>query len=103
MKALSTVLCIQDGTDVNYSGLAACEGLGVIGSNQTGARRGGRHLHSTLVVSTEGLPLGILGAQCSAPSTKPKDESRAPTAIPIEEKKTFSWIKGLRECSDLAG
>jgi len=103
MKALSTVLCIQDGTDVSYSGLAACEGLGVIGSNQTGARSGGLHLHSTLVVSTEGLPLGILGAQCSAPSTKPKEESRAPTAIPIEQKKTFSWIKALRECSDLAG
>ena len=102
MKALSTVLCIQDGTDVNYSGLAACEGLGVIGSNQTGARSGGLHLHSTLVVSTEGLPLGVLGAQCSAPGTKPKDESRAATAIPIDEKKTFSWIKALRECSELA-
>jgi len=102
MKALSTVLCIQDGTDVNYSGLAACEGLGVIGSNQTGARSGGLHLHSTLVVSTEGLPLGILGAQCSAPRPKPNDDNRPAGALPIEEKKTFSWITGLRECSDLA-
>jgi hypothetical protein len=102
MKAQSTVLCIQDGTDLNYSGLAQCEGLGVIGSNQTGAQSGGLHLHSTLVVSTEGLPLGVLDAQCTAPTPKPKDDSRPATAIPIEEKKTFSWIKGMRECSELA-
>ena len=41
MKAQSTVLCIQDGTDVNYSGLVQCDGLGVIGRNQTGAQSGG--------------------------------------------------------------
>ncbi len=102
MKAQSTVLCIQDGTDVNYSGLLQCEGLGVIGSNQTGAQSGGLHLHSTLVLTTEGLPLGVLGAQCSAPTPKAKDDLRPTSAIPIEEKKTFAWIKGLRECNELA-
>jgi Domain of unknown function (DUF4338)/Transposase DNA-binding/Transposase DDE domain len=102
MKAQSTVLCIQDGTDLNYSGLVQCDGLGVIGSNQTGAQSGGLHLHSTLVVSTEGLPLGVLDAQCTAPTPKPKDDNRLTTAIPIEEKKTFSWIKAMRACSDLA-
>ena len=102
MKAHSTVLCIQDGTDLNYSGLAQCEGMGVIGANQTGALSPGLHLHSTLVVSTDGLPLGVLDAQCSAPTPKPEDDSRPATAIPIEEKKTFSWIKGLRECIQLA-
>lgn len=102
MKAQSTVLCIQDGTDLNYSGLAQCEGLGVIGSNQTGAQSGGLHLHSTLVLTTEGLPLGVLGAQCWAPIPKAKDERRPTSAVPIEEKKTFAWIKGLRECNELA-
>jgi hypothetical protein len=38
MKAQSTVLCIQDGTDVNYSRLVQCDALGVIGRNQTGAQ-----------------------------------------------------------------
>ncbi len=102
MKAQATVLCIQDGTDLNYSGLAQCEGLGSIGTNQTGARSPGLHLHSTLVVSTEGVPLGVLGAECSAPTPKPKHDDRPACAIPIEEKKTFSWIKGLRECIELA-
>ena len=102
MNAQATVLCIQDGTDLNYSGLAQCEGLGSIGTNQTGARSPGLHLHSTLVVSTEGLPLGVLGGQCAAPTPKPKDDVRPTCAIPIDEKKTFAWIKGLRECIEVA-
>jgi len=101
MKAHSTVLCIQDGTDVNYSSLAQCEGLGVIGTNQTGATSRGLHLHSTLAVSTEGLPLGVLGAQCWAP--EPKSEDTRPVAQrPLEEKKSFCWVKGLRESNELA-
>ena len=102
MKALPVVLCIQDGTDINYSRLVQCDGLGVIGSNQTGAQSGGLHLHSTLVVTTEGLPLGILGAQCTAPKSRPKDDDRPSHAIPIEEKKTYAWIKGLDECNEVA-
>jgi hypothetical protein len=102
MKAQSTVLCIQDGTDLNYSSLLQCEGLGVIGSNQTGAKSGGLHLHSTLVVTTDGIPLGILGVQCTAPIPRDPNDLRAASAIPIQEKKTFAWIEGLRQCNDLA-
>ena len=61
MKAHSTVLCIQDGSDLNYSGLAQCKGLGSIGTNQTGASSAGLHLHSTLVVTTEGAAAGAAG------------------------------------------
>lgn len=102
MKARETVLCIQDGSDLNYSRLVQCEGLGVIGTNQTGAQSAGLHLHSTFVVSTDGLPLGVLAAQCTAPSPKVKIDGKPATVVPIEEKKTFSWIVGLRECVKLA-
>lgn len=102
MKAQKTVLCIQDGTDLNYSRLVQCEGLGVIGTNQTAAQSAGLHLHSTFVVSTDGLPLGVLDAQCTAPLPKVKSDSKPTPPVPIEEKKTFSWIVGLRECVKLA-
>lgn len=98
MKAHRTVLCIQDGTDLNYSGLAQCEGLGVMGANQTGARGSGLHLHSTLVVSTEGLPIGVLKAQFSAPVASSAKKARHARKLPIEQKKTFAWIAGLRDC-----
>lgn len=102
MKAQPTVLCIQDGTDLNYSSLAQCQGLGCIGTNQTGARSAGLHLHSTLAMTTEGLPLGVLGAQCEAPPAKPEQDDRPSSAIAIEDKKTFSWIQGLRDCEQVA-
>jgi hypothetical protein len=101
MMGQSTVLCIQDGTDLNYNRLDKCEGLGILSKNQTGATTRGLHLHSTFVVSSEGLPLGILGAQFSAPEPRSKEDARPAASIPIEEKKTFAWIKGLRECIEL--
>ena len=55
MQGQRTVLCLQDGTDLDYTSLAQCEGLGVIGSNQTGAQS--LHLHSTLAVAPNGLPV----------------------------------------------
>lgn len=102
MKAQTTVLLVSDGSDANYAGLAQCQGLGSIGTNQTGARSPGLHLHSTLALTTEGLPLGVLGAQCAAPVEKAKDDKRPASQIPIEEKKTFAWMQGLRDCVALA-
>jgi len=96
------VLCVHDGTTLDYTGLAQCEGLGVIGTNQTGAQSRGLHLHSTLALTTEGLPLGVLRADCTAPTPKPPEDARPPSAIPIEEKATFGWIQAHRDCVELA-
>ncbi len=101
MKAERTVLCVQDGSDLNYSGLTDCTGLGEIGTNQTGATSAGLHLHSTLALTEEGLPLGVLQAQFSAPVFHDKTKSNKSTKLPIEEKKTYAWIKGLRDCMTL--
>lgn len=103
MKGQATVLCIQDGTDLDYNNLAECEGLGVIGSNQTGAKSRGLHLHSTLAVACDGLPLGVLRAECLALEPRDPQETREASAIPIEEKETFSWIESLRDLTSLAG
>ena len=102
MQAHKTVLCIQDGTDLNYNGLAQCEGLGVIGKNQTKATTRGLHLHSTLAVTDDGLPLGVLRAACTAPAAKNAEDERTPAQIPIEEKKTHRWMEGLRDCTAVA-
>jgi hypothetical protein len=63
MQGQRTVLCIQDGSDFDYTSLAQCEGLGVIGTNQTGAQSRGLHLHTTFAIAPNGLPLGILRAE----------------------------------------
>jgi len=101
MKGQPLVLCIQDGSNLNYNNLSQCEGLGVIGNNQTGAKSKGLHLHSMIAVTPAGLPLGVVKAECSAPEAKDKDDKRRSKEIPIEEKKTFSWIEGLRDCMQI--
>ena len=102
MQAHKTVLCIQDGTDLNYNNLAQCEGLGLIGKNQTAATTRGLHLHSTLAVSDDGLPLGVLRAACTAPVPKDAEDARTPAEIPLQEKKTYRWVEGLRDCAAVA-
>lgn len=97
MLGQRTVLCIQDGSDLDYSGLVECDGLGEIGTNQTGAKSRGLHLHATLAVAPNGLPLGVLRAQCFDPESKSAEDDRSSYAIPIEEKKTFSWIEHHRD------
>jgi hypothetical protein len=102
MMAQPLVLCVQDGTTLNYTALARCEGLGPLGSNQTGARSRGLHLHTTMALTAEGLPLGVLQAQCEAASDRADDDQRPSSAIPIEEKKTFAWIQSLHRCEQAA-
>lgn len=96
MQAQSTVLCLQDGTDVNFTTHPQTRGLGVIGGNQTGAQSRGLHLHSTLAVNPDGLPLGVLRTHFEAP--EPKGQGAAST----EPKKSGRWIEGLRDCVTLA-
>ena len=93
------VLCVADGTTLNYNGLAECAGLGATGSNQTGASSRGIQMHSTLAINRQGVPLGIVDVRCRMPDP----EAEKTTAhTPIEEKKTFDWVLGLRSCIELA-
>ena len=58
MRSQKEVLFIQDGTKLNYATRPACEGLQIIGSNQTKAK-------------TRGLPLGVLRCSWRDPQTGP--------------------------------
>ena len=60
------VLVVQDTTDLNFSTRPHTEGLGFVGTNQTGATSLGLKLHSSLVLTPEGLPLGVLRAAMDA-------------------------------------
>ena len=87
MRTQDTVLCVQDGTDISYSTRPECKGLEVIGRNQTSAEARGVHLHATLALNGEGLPLGVM--RC-AYKKKPG------------EAKTRAWIYGLRDIDKAA-
>ena len=63
----------------------------------------GLQMHSSLVVTTEGLPLGLAAARfwtrkkfkgCNALKKKVN-----PTRVAIEEKESFRWLENLRQAS----
>ncbi len=96
MQGQAAVLCIQDGTDLNFAEHGGCVGLGQIGKNSNAQGTLGLHMHSMLVVNGDGLPLGLPQIQSEAP------DGQAQRGKPLEERKTFRWIRGLRECAELA-
>ena len=110
MRDQNTVLCIQDGTDLNFATRPACGGLEIIGRNQTSAKTRGLHLHLTLATTGEGLPLGILRCGFDPPkasgagseakhanATQPGPEPRAG-----KDAKTQRWIQGLQDAGRVA-
>ena len=64
-------------------------------------------MHSTFVVAPNGLPLGVLKAQCMArkisASEEEKKKKKKNKDIPIEEKKTFCWIEHHRDMVEISG
>ena len=116
MRAHDTVLCIQDGTDLSFATRPGCEGLSIIGRNQTSAKTLGLHLHLTLAVSGAGLPLGVLRCgfdeppACEdSPEQDPGESDEAPCDPTDTEpdaddsaRKTRRWLDGLHDVAQAA-
>jgi len=101
IMAQEMVLVVQDTSDLDFSTHHHTEGLGVVGTNQTGAESLGLKLHSSLALTTDGLPLGVLKSVCFAPERKGKAGKQS-VGRPIEDKKSFRWLEGYRECVQIA-
>ena len=91
MQAHDTVLCIQDGTRLNFTRRGQTQGLGAIGSNQTGAVARGLELHTTLAVNPDGVALGVLRAAFDAPAPpnpaaegEPTPAARGAEVVPLD-------------------
>src|SRR3989449_717314 len=101
MMSHPLVLVVQDTTDLNFSTRPQTAGLGLVGTNQTGAKSLGLKLHSSVVLTPDGLPLGILRSVADAPEEKGLAGKKS-VGRPIEEKKSFRWLQGLRDCVAVA-
>ena len=94
MRGQRTVLAIQDGTDLNFSRRPGCDGLQLIGKNQTTATSLGLHMHTTLAVSATGLPLGVLALDFDPVKTLSKEKEK--------RRKTQRWLEGFNGTADAA-
>jgi hypothetical protein len=86
------ILSVQDTTEYNFNHHPSTTGLGPLDN----AKVKGFFAHSSLAVSPEGLPLGLLGQEVWV-----REETEGPQASnrPIEEKESYKWIKALHESS----
>ena len=87
MQSQPEVLCVQDGTDLNFANRGGCEGLGTIGRNRGSSGTLGMHLHSVLALDLQGVPLGVPHLEYSSNRDKPK---------------TGRWLRGLQRCAELS-
>lgn len=109
------VLVVQDTTEFVYK-WAKPDAFGAIGRVQAGRDRGGKPrvhtqcgllMHSSLVVTSEGLPLGLAAAKfwtrAKFKGTNALKRRVNPTRVPIEEKESMRWFAGLGAATGLLG
>ena len=89
MRGRRTVLCVQHGSDLRFARRPGGDGLGVIGRNRPSGKTKALHLHLTLAVTSEGLPLGVLRCGFGTPRKADGGTSRR-------------WIDGLRDIGQAA-
>lgn len=86
------ILAVQDTTEYNFNHHPATVGLGPLDNEKVQ----GFFAHSTLAVTTEGVPLGLLAQEVwvRAETEQPPAKNR-----PIAEKESYKWLKALQESS----
>jgi Transposase DNA-binding/Transposase DDE domain len=93
------VLAVQDTSFFNYSGHKRTRGLGPLAGKDN--NRQGLIMHSTLAVTPQGLPLGVLAHRCWARQGYRATEDKHETK-PMEEKESYRWVETLREVAKLS-
>src|SRR5580693_713061 len=109
------VLVLHDTTEFTYQ-RERSEAIGVTKSINSGRDKAGRlrsHtvcgilMHSSLAVTTEGLPLGLTAVKFW---TRKKFKGTAalkkkinPTRVPIEKKESIRWLENVQQSTELLG
>jgi hypothetical protein len=88
-RGLKRVLCLEDTASVDFSTRPGIEGLGTLENRWLR----GLLLHTGLVVTPDGLPLGILHQQVWARPEEELGKKHTRRARPIEEKESFRWLE----------
>jgi len=98
MASEALVLLPQDTTGLNYTGLRQTTGLGSLGED----KGRGLWLHSLLAVRPDGVPLGLVHAQCWARTEPEALDGRGRNAKSIDEKESFRWMEGYQRAATAA-
>jgi len=110
-----TILVLQDTTEFTYQ-RERPEAIGITYSVNSGKDKAGRMrthtvcgllMHSSLVVTTDGLPLGLSAVKFWSrqkfKGTAALKRHVNPTRVPIEQKESFRWLENMRQSTELLG
>ena len=95
---VDTVLIPQDTTTLNYSGLKATEGLGLIGTDKNSR---GLIMHSALAVGEDGQIFGLLAEKVWSRPEEEAGKKHSRNKRPIEEKESYKWLETM-ESADIS-
>ncbi len=97
MGAHPRVLCIQDTSELDYTGKPSMQGLGPLNLEV----RQGLYLHPTLALTPDRLCLGLLDAHTwtREPGSLGQDKDPGRT---LEEKESVRWVDGYQRVNELA-
>jgi hypothetical protein len=114
-KTTGPILVLHDTTEFSYKreDIAAVgkTHIGIAGVDRLGRLRRytacGILMHSSLAVTTEGLPLGLTAIKFWSREkfhgANALKRHINPTRVPIEEKESIRWLDNLRQSTDLLG
>ena len=98
MRAHPVVCCIEDTTEVDYTGHPQTVGLGPLNYK----RRRGLYLHPTLAVTPERLCLGVLAHHMWVRDDATHGDSTPRKARAIEDKESLRWVDGYKGVVEIA-
>jgi hypothetical protein len=113
--AEGSILVLHDTTEFSYT-RESVEAIGILHKSFTGTGKDGRPrlhtvcgilMHSSLAVTTEGLPLGLVAIKFWTRSkfkgTNALKRKVNPTRVPIEAKESIRWLENLKQSTELLG
>ncbi len=109
------ILILHDTTEFSYSRQSPAA-IGIIKTTFTGWDKSGRAkqhtvcgilMHSSLAVTTDGLPLGLTAIKFwtrnKFKGTNALKRTINPTRVPIEKKESIRWLENLKHSTDIVG
>lgn len=90
------LFAVQDTSYLDYTHHPAKEGLGPIGTRKQKTQ--GLVMHSTLLMSEMGTPLGLVDQAIWVRPDEPKQrKAEQRRQVPIEEKESYKWLSALEQ------
>ncbi|WP_419234585.1 IS4 family transposase [Rickettsia endosymbiont of Nabis limbatus] len=99
IQGKNLVFAIQDTTYLDYDTHIKTKGLGSISKAYTKHKQG-LIMHSTIIVTPGGLPLGLTSQQCWARIAREEDQkekARRKYITHIKDKESYKWINAFEE------